>query len=317
MSTFLLRRVLWAIVAVPIILSIVYLLIDSLGDPAVAALGPKATRERMLQWRVEHGYVYADTKKPIPVYIRLPRDLGQLAMGTAKSTREDAPLVTDVLWQRLPRTALLGLMAMLFELGIGVTIGILAAVKRRTWVDLVLMAVAFVGISAPTFLTGLLFLYYIAFRLGWFAIGGYGTTGMDHLWHAIPPAITLSIIGAATYARVTRSEMIETLRSDYVRTARAKGASSLRAVLKHALRNAALPVVTLLGLNFTIIVSGAVITESIYSWPGMGRLLIESLLHHDQPMVMGVVLVAALAVQIGSLLADIGVALLDPRVRVG
>ena len=137
----------------------------------------------------------------------------------------------------------------------------------------------------------------------------------DHVLHALLPALTLAIFGAATYARLTRSEMIDTLRTDYVRTARAKGVSEVRAVLGHALRNALLPIVTLLGLDLSILVSGAIITESIYAWPGMGRLAIESIYALDMPLIMGVVIVACVTVQVGNLLADLAVAALDPRVR--
>jgi peptide/nickel transport system permease protein len=224
--------------------------------------------------------------------------------------------VTRVILTRLPRTILLGAMALLFELLIGLFIGIVAAARRNTWFDTGIMAVAFLGISAPTFLTGLLFLYFFAFRLGWFPVGGYGVTAWDHVYSAMLPAFTLAIIGAATYARIMRSEMVEVLRSDYIRTAKAKGVGPLAVVLKHGARNALLPIVTMMGLSLAILVSGAIITESIYAWPGVGRLAIEAINSFDAPMIMGVVLMVSLTVQLGNFLADIALGLLDPRVRV-
>ena len=177
------------------------------------------------------------------------------------------------------------------------------------------MALALLGISLPTFVTGLWFLSYFAFQLGWFPVGGYGVSFADHLHHGVLPALTLAVVGAATYARVMRGEMIEALRSDYVRTARAKGLAELRVVLLHAGRNALLPIVTMVGVSLRILVSGAIITEAIFGWPGMGRLAVEAISGLDLPVVMGIVFVACTTVQLGNVLADLAVAALDPRVR--
>jgi peptide/nickel transport system permease protein len=179
------------------------------------------------------------------------------------------------------------------------------------------MSIAFVGLSLPTFVTGPIFLSRLAFRLGWFPVGGYGFDLWSHVYHAVLPAFVLAIVGAATYARLMRSEMIETLGEDYVRTAMAKGLSRPRVVLAHAARNALLPIVTVLGLSLPLIVSGAIVTEHIFAWPGMGALAVESIHKLDAPTIIGVVVVTSLAVQAGNLLADIAVAALDPRVRLG
>ncbi|HJL30155.1 MAG TPA: ABC transporter permease, partial [Polyangiaceae bacterium LLY-WYZ-15_(1-7)] len=192
--------------------------------------------------------------------------------------------------------------------------GILAAVRRNTWVDTGLMSSAYLGISLPTFVTGPLFLFAFAFLYGWFPLGGYGVGFWDHVYHALLPAFTLAIIGAATYARIMRSELVDTLRSDFVRTAAAKGLPRHR-VVGHAVRNALLPIVTMLGLSMTLLVAGAIITETIFGWPGMGALAIRAIVNLDAPTVMGVVVVFAVTVQTGNLLADIAVAALDPRVR--
>ena len=222
--------------------------------------------------------------------------------------------VADVIGHRLPRTLLLGAIALLFELLFGLSVGILAAVRRNTWVDTGLMSSAYLGISLPTFVTGPLFLFAFAFLYGWVPLGGYGVGFWDHVYHALLPAFTLAIIGAATYARIMRSELVDTLRSDFVRTAAAKGLPRHR-VVGHAVRNALLPIVTMLGLSMTLLVAGAIITETIFGWPGMGALAIRAIVNLDAPTVMGVVVVFAVTVQTGNLLADIAVAALDPRVR--
>ncbi|MBK8168856.1 MAG: ABC transporter permease [Sandaracinaceae bacterium] len=303
------RRSLWAIPVLFVIQTSVFLLLNALGDPAVAQLGPRASAAQLQNWRHQHG-----TDRPLGTrYLEYMGGLVHGDMGV--SHQESRRSVTDVLETRLPRTALLGAMAIVIEVVLGLLLGVIAAVRRNTLVDTGVMGVAILGISAPTFVTGLLFLNILAFRFGWFPVGGYGVDAMDHLRHALLPAFTLAITGIATYARVMRAEMLETLRSDYIRTARAKGLSEFRTVVVHAVRNALLPVVTLVGLSLPIIVSGAIISEAIYAWPGLGRLAVESITSRDDPVVMGVVLLSSLGVVIGNLFADIGVAALDPRVR--
>jgi peptide/nickel transport system permease protein len=206
---------------------------------------------------------------------------------------------------------------MLFELLIGLGVGVIAALKKNGPIDTLAMATAFLGSCAPSFLLGLVFLQVFALRLGLFPVGGYGVDAADHVWHALLPALTLAAIGATTYARIVRAEMIETLRADYVRTARMKGVPEGRIVVRHALRNALLPVVTIVGLTLPILVSGAVVTETIYDWPGMGRLAIESIHSLDVPMLLGIVFVTAIAVQLGNFGAELVLTRLDPRIRLG
>lgn len=223
--------------------------------------------------------------------------------------------VTGVIGHRLPRTLLLGAIALIFELILGLSIGIIAAVKRNTWVDTGLLSVAYLGISLPTFVIGPIFLAVFGFAYGWFPLGGYGVSFWDHVYHAILPALTMAVVGAATYARIMRSELVDTLRSDFIRTAAAKGLPR-SGVLRHAIRNALLAIVTMIGLSLPLLVAGAIITEKIFGWPGMGSLALGSITNLDTPSVMGVVLVFAVTVQVGNILADIAVAYLDPRVRI-
>lgn len=308
MTRLIVKRAAWAVLVLFIVVTGVFLLANAVGDPAAANLGPRASAAQLRVYRHAHGL-----DRPLPErYGKYMLGLLRGDLGT--SLRDDQPVV-DVLLQRLPRTALLGSMALFFELCIGLGFGVFAAVKRNTWVDTAVMSAAFVGVCLPSFVTGPFFLREIAFRLGWFPVGGYGRDALDHVYHAVLPALTLALIGAATYARVMRSEMIEMLRADFVRTARAKGASAIAVVVRHAARNALLPIVTMLGLSLPLIVTGAIITEKIYDWPGVGRLAIESIDALDLPMILGIVLLASTTVQVGNFLADIAVAALDPRVR--
>jgi peptide/nickel transport system permease protein len=286
----------------------VFLLVNVVGDPAVATLGPNAGSEQLREFRERHGLTR-------PLGERYADFLGGLVRLDLGESYADGRSVRELVATRLPRTVLLGGMTLAFELIIGLTLGILAAVYRNTWFDTGVMGATFLGVSIPTFVSGLLFLSYFALRLGWFPVGGYGVDALAHVHHAILPALTLALAGASTYARMMRSEMLETLASDYVRTALAKGLSYPRVVLVHALRNALLPVITLVGLSLRLLVSGAIITESIFGWPGMGLLSVQSISGLDLPVVLGIVFVACCFVQLGNVLADVAVAILDPRVR--
>jgi peptide/nickel transport system permease protein len=310
MILFLIRRLAAAVFVLWIVMSGVFVLVNVVGDPARAALGEKASAQQLEGFRKRHGL-------DRPVSERYVAYLGDLATLQLGDSYQDGLPVTELIARRLPRTLLLGALAIGFELSIGLVIGAIAALRRKSWFDTGVMALSFVGISMPSFVVGLWFLDYFAFRLGWFPIGGYGVTALDHVRHAILPALTLAVIGAATYARLMRSELIEALKSDYVRAARAKGLSLTRVVLVHATRNALLPIVTLLSVSLRVLVSGAVITESIFGWPGMGRLAVEAISGLDLPVILGIVFVACAMVQVGNIAADLTIVALDPRLREG
>jgi len=200
--------------------------------------------------------------------------------------------------------------AIVCELLLGLTMGLIAAVKRGTATDQALMISSFIGVSAPQFVVGLLLLYVFAVRLGWFPIGGYGT------WrHLVLPALTLGLLGAGWYARMMRSSMIDVLRQDYIRTARAKGLSARAVVLGHALPNAILPIVAMIGIDIGIFMGGIVVVESVFGWPGIGQLAWQAIQRVDIPIIMGVTLVSALAIVLGNLLADIVAPFIDPRIK--
>lgn len=308
MIGFLIRRTLTALFVLWIVMSGVFVLVNVVGDPARAALGDKASAEQLEGFRKKH-------QLDLPLGERYAAYLVALATLDLGTSFQDEQPVTALIARRLPRTLLLGALSLLFELGLGLGAGVLAALWRKSWFDTGVMALSFVGISMPSFVVGLWFLGYFAFRLDWFPIGGYGVGALDHVYHAILPALTLAVIGAATYARLMRGELIEALQSDYVRTARAKGLSMTRVVLVHASRNALTPIVTLLSVSLRVVVSGAVITETIFGWPGMGRLAFEAISGLDLPVVLGIVFVACGVVQLGNILADLAVVALDPRLR--
>lgn len=331
MIDFLIRRISFGIFVVFAAVTLVFVLVLGIGDPCLSSLGANARADQVAACKAEHGFdrpileqytgylgVSQCVKEGDPAWDEDPDKRGHCGLlqgnfGLSMTYKE--PTI-DVIANRFPRTLLLGVVAIIFELIIGLTLGIIAALKRNSWFDTGVMGLAFLGISAPSFLTGLLFLNWFAFRAGWFPVGGYGEGFWGHVYHAILPAFTLAIIGSATYARVMRSEMIDTMQADFIRTAKAKGASTARIVFGHAIRNAMLPIVTMMGLSLTLLVSGAIITEQIYSWPGMGKLMIESINNNDIWIVLTVVVIASTAVQLGNMLADIAVAALDPRIRI-
>jgi peptide/nickel transport system permease protein len=310
--TALLRRIalraLRGVFVVWLAMSIVFFAVHGIGDPAVATLGPRARPEQIETFRERHGL-----DRPLhEQYGHYLLGLATLDLGTSW---RDERRVLDVLAIRLPRTLVLMSLATLFELALGLGIGLLAARRRGTLIDTVAMGASFLGVSTPSFFLGVLALQFLAFRLGLFPVGGYGVDGPDHVWHAILPALVLASLGAATYARLLRSEVLEVSAQDHVRTARAKGLSPTRILFAHVVRNALPPIVTMIGLSLPGLVAGAVVTESVFGWPGMGRLAMESIYSFDLPMLLGIVFVGAVTVQLGNLGAELVVARIDPRVR--
>jgi peptide/nickel transport system permease protein len=217
--------------------------------------------------------------------------------------------VADLIASRLPATLLLMAGAILCELVLGLSMGIAAALSRGRLTDQVLMMTSFVTVSAPQFVISLLMLYVFAVKLGWFPIGGYGTFA-----HLVLPALTLGILGSGWYARMMRSSMIDVLRADFIRTARAKGLGRARVVLRHALPNAILPVIAMIGIDIGVFMGGIVVVESVFGWPGIGQLAWQAIQRVDIPIIMGVTLISACAIVIGNLLADLIAPLIDPRI---
>ena len=273
------------------------------ADPVRMIAGRSASPQAVENIRHQLGL-----DQPVPVqYVRY---LGKLVQGDLGRSYVQKAEVSELIASRLPATLLLMAGAIFFELLIGLPAGILAATRRGKWIDKGVMIFSFAGVSAPQFVVGLLLLYTFANLLAWFPLSGFGTVS-----HLVLPALTLGIAGGGWYSRMMRSSMVEVLRHDYIRTARAKGLSGRNVILVHALRNAILPVVTMIGLDIGIFMSGVVVVESVFGWPGIGQLAWLAIQRIDIPIIMGVTLVAATAIVIGNLLADLMVPLIDPRIR--
>ena len=245
-----------------------------------------------------------------PFLVQYGRYLLSLLQGDLGRSYIQRSEVSQLIVARLPPTLLLMAGAIVFELVIGLTMGLIAAVRRGTRTDQSLMVVSFVGVSAPQFVVGLLLLYAFAVKLGWFPIGGYGTFS-----HLVLPSLTVAVMSSGWYARMMRSSMIDVLRQDYIRTARAKGLGRAAVLLRHALPNAILPIIAMIGIDIGILMGGIVVVESVFGWPGIGQLVWQAIQRVDIPIIMGVTLVSALAIVLGNLLADIIAPLIDPRIK--
>ena len=241
-------------------------------------------------------------------------NIGPLHVDLGRSYQQRRPVMT-ILAERAPRTLLLAFSAAIVQAVIGVTAGVVAATKKRKTADRVAVGLSLLGVSAPTFVIGLLLQWLFAFKLHLFPIDGYGDTPAEHAVSLVLPAITLGVFGAAYYTRIVRDEMIGELSHDYVRTARAKGLSKASVVVRHALRNALMPIVTIFGLEVGTLVGGAIVTESVFRWPGIGSLSVDAMLDRDGPLIMGCVVVTSAAVVLSNLAVDLAYALLDPRIR--
>ncbi len=273
------------------------------ADPVRMIAGRSATPETVESIRQQLGL-------DRPVWEQYGSYLLRLAQGDLGRSYVQKTEVAELVWSRLPATLLLMAGAIFFELAIGLPAGILAARKRGTAADRGIMIVSFAGVSTPHFVVGLLLLYVFAYLWGWFPMSGYGS-----LAHLVLPALTLGIANGGWYARMIRSSMVEVLRQDYIRTARAKGVAERSVIVVHALRNAILPIVAMIGLDIGIFMSGAVVVESVFGWPGIGQLAWQAIQRLDIPIIMGVTLMAAAGIVLGNLLADLIVSLVDPRVR--
>jgi len=304
MSRFLARRL---VLTIPVLLGVATLVFSLIhlipGDPAQAMLGEAAPQADVEELRHRLGL----DRPLIEQYGVFLRGLAKGDLGT--SLRTGLP-VTGQIVERMPATIELAAAAMLVAIAFAIPLGIIAAVRRGTAVDHAAMTLSLAGVSVPNFWLGPLLAIIFAVELGWLPVSGRGTWA-----HLVLPAISLGAALAAILARMTRATMLEELREPYVQAARARGVSRLRAVLRHAFRNSLIPVVTLLGLQFGAVLTGAVITETIFAWPGIGRLLIQSIGFRDYPLVQGCILLIALTYVGVNLLTDVIYGVLDPRIR--
>ncbi len=304
MFGYLIRRILTAVPAIIGVVIIVFLMVRlAPGDPALLLAGEFADQATIERIRVRYGL---DRSQP-EQFALFVSGLVQGDLGT--STRTNRPVTSD-LARFLPNTLELAAGAVLVALLIGIPAGIISAVYRNTWIDMVVTFIALLGVSMPVFWFGLLAILYFSVNLSWFPVAGRGT-----LQHLILPAITLGVSSTAIIARMTRSALLEVLSQDFIRTARAKGVERRKVIGKHALRNAMIPVVTIGGLEFGQMLAGAVLTETVFNWPGIGRLLVDSILARDYPVVQGAVLLIAIAFILINIVIDLLYGVIDPRIR--
>jgi peptide/nickel transport system permease protein len=245
-----------------------------------------------------------------PFHEQYFRYLGGLLQGDLGRSYLQKTEVATLIWSRLPATALLIAGAIFFEILIGLTTGLLASLRRGSRLDQGLMVASFVFASTPQFVMGILLLYVFAVYLDWFPMGGYGT-----LAQLVLPALTLGILGAGWYSRIMRSSMIDVLHQDFIRTARAKGLRRATIVVRHALPNAILPIVGLMGADIGYFLSQTVVVESVFGWPGIGQLAWQAIQRIDIPIIMGVTIVTACAVVVANLVADVVAPFIDPRIK--
>ncbi|MCL0078240.1 ABC transporter permease [Dehalococcoidia bacterium] len=304
MWSYILRRLL---LTIPVLIGVSLLVFSMIrlvpGCPAVAIAGVHASPEFVEHIRQEFGL-------DKPMYVQYFRFMGRLLQGDLGiSTHSRRPVVVEI-WDRFPNTVELTIASLAIASLLGIGAGIVSATRRYSIFDNASMLIALFGISMPVFWLGLMLMLIFSVVLGWLPAVGRGT-----IWHLILPAITLGAASAAIFARMTRSSMLEVLHQDFITTARAKGLRERIVIYKHALKNALIPVVTIIGLRFGTLLSGAVLTETVFAWPGVGRLMVDSIMARDYPVVQGTVLLLAGTFVFVNLFVDILYSFLDPRIR--
>jgi len=315
MQRFLIGRLIQAVAVLFVVSVITFVLIHSApGGPAIL-LQPDLTREQMREMRAELGL-----EDPMPV--QYGRWLGNLAQGKLGSSLSQGLPVTTLIADRLPATLMLSGAALLVTLGVGIPLGVISAVRRNSLVDYVVTGLAFLGMSVPVFWFGILLIIVFSVELGLLPSAGMYTLGepfsmIDRLRYLIMPTAVLAIANLAQITRYTSSSVLGVLTEDYVRTSRAKGLAEVIVLVRHALRAALVPVITVIGLMLPRLVAGAAITEAIFAWPGMGRLAVDSAVQRDYPLVMGITLMISAVVILSNLVVDVIYGWADPRIRVG
>lgn len=306
MLSYIVRKIFYTIPVLWGVVTIVFIIINIVpGDPVAIMTGQRGDEQTLAKIRADMGL-------DLPLRVQYAHFLGQLCRGDlGTSYRNNEPVSTAIL-TRLGATVKLALGALILGTVLGVGAGVVSAVKKYSFFDYTAMFIAIAGVSAPVFWVGLLLLLLFAYTLGWVPGVGYGDGSFKYM---ILPMITLGVRPAALTARLSRSCMLEVLSQDYVRTAKAKGLKKHIVVMRHAMKNAMIPVVTIIGTQISSLLSGAVLTESIFAWPGIGRLSVDSLVARDLPMIRGVVVFMAVTFLFTNLLVDISYGFLDPRIR--
>jgi peptide/nickel transport system permease protein len=291
------------LVALWSVVTVVFIVMRLSGDPVPLLLPPDAPIAEMERLRSEMGL-------DRPIYVQYGVFVRQAVKGDFGRSIHFRTSAMTVVWERVPATLELAFASFLCAVVVAIPAGVLSAVRRGSTYDDIVMGVALVGQAAPTFYIGIMLILVCSLWLGLFPTSGRG--GWQHM---VLPAVTLGAFAMASIARITRSAVLEILRADFIRTARAKGLPEFWTIMKHTMRNAAIPIVTIVGLQFGNLLGGAVITETIFSWPGIGRLAIQSIYSRDYPIVQSVVFLTAAMFVVLNLLVDVAYGILDPRIR--
>ena len=312
MLKFLGRRLLATIPVLLIVAVLVFLMLRlTPGDPAAVLAGDQASTEQIAQIRKSLGL-----DRSIPEQFAIW--FGHMIQGDLGESYYYKTEVTTLIAQRLEPTVSLALLTIIIAVAVAVPLGVLAAWRFGSAFDRALMGFSVLGFSIPVFVLAYLLIWGVSLKLGWLPVQGYRRIG-DGLWpwlrHLILPATTLSVIYVALIARVTRASVLETLGEDYIRTARAKGLPENKVLVRHALANAAVPIVTVIGIGIALLIGGVVVTESVYAIPGLGRLTVDAVLARDFPTIQGVILFFSLVYVVVNLLVDLSYVILDPRIR--
>jgi peptide/nickel transport system permease protein len=306
------RRLLATIPVMTIVAIFVFLLLRlTSGDPAAIIAGDNATSEQVAQIRTRLGL-----DRPIPQQFVLW--LGQILRGDLGESFFFKKKVTELILDRVEPTLALAVCTIVLAVLLAVPLGTAAAYRQGTWIDGLVMGVSVLGVSVPVFVIGYALIYVFAIGLAWLPVQGYqrladGFGGF--IERLVLPSFTLAVIYVALIARITRASVLEVLNTDYVRTARAKGLADVTVLLRHVLRNASIPIVTVIGLGIALLIGGVVVTESVYSIPGLGRLVVDAVLARDYPTIQAVVLVFSVVSVVINLLVDLTYTVLDPRIR--
>ncbi|WP_306004898.1 ABC transporter permease [Aquicoccus porphyridii] len=304
MLLYTLSRLARALVTVVLIVTLAFIILRMTGDPSIIILGPDAPEQAYEAFRRNWGLDQ-------PLIVQYFKYFGAIAEGDLGRSMRDGRPALDVVMDRVPMTLALTLPALVFNLILGLGAGVIAALNRNTWIDRAIMTVSVVGFTVPSFVMGLVLAMVFAVQLKWLPSGGSGSWA-----HAILPVISMGMIGAAVIARFTRSAMLEVLGQPYIRTASAKGLSWGAVVLRHALPNAAIPVLTIIGFMVGSLVAGAVVIESIFSWPGLGRLLVGAVANRDLAVVQTILILIGFTMVFANLMVDLAYGWVDPRLRI-
>ncbi len=312
MIAFIAKRMVATIPVMGVVALFVFLMLRlSPGDPAAIIAGPYASPEHIDLIREQLGLNE-------PIVVQFGTWIWTLMQGDLGiSIFSDLP-VTHLIAQRLEPTLMLSLTTIVFAILVAVPMGVVAAWKSNTWIDRSIMIFAVAGFSIPVFVLGYMLIWQFSLELKWLPVQGYISPFEDlgkFFWHITLPTVTLSVIYIALIARITRASVIEVLEEDYIRTARAKGQTETKVLIGHALRNAAVPIVTVIGLGVALLIGGVVITESVYNVPGLGRLVVDAILARDYPIIQGLILMFSLVYIVVNFVIDIAYTLLDPRIR--